>query len=635
MKELFKKVLKAIIAYFLNIFIVIDKKKEKKVRKVYVGLKFRFLGLLSFAMIIVFVIIALVINISQTNLLKREKNARAAELIQVLSNAAEDFLDNDITTSKSIKESKRDIINNEATIFKNYNKDIVKIILAGIDEKIKFSTDNSDLNKSYDYVIMTIKHKKEEPRFKNIKIKNKKNKKEKYQSTYYPIYMHKGEVVNIVNDFEKYYKKYHDSNSLNEKNKIYLILWRKYMDDLQRDFDPNIYPAPKGVPDKVIKAWDIDFLFLRLFSNIINKRKERIKKDEAWLWKSRWLEVEKENKLNAYHNDNAKIANESNKIIIDRMNNLYTQIKDIKHLGSLIILYDIKKIKSDINKNTGAGLGIIFLIFFISIVLFYLVIDLIIKNLKELERWALEVGQGELDTKIKINTRDEIGRLSDIFNHMIDELKTKFHLEKFVSQSTRSMIKQKKDSKTSIGLGSTGKKNFAFIFSDVRGFTSFSEKNNPDTVIEILNLYFDLQSQIIKSKKGDIDDYVGDQIMAHFGGEKRADTAIKVALEISKEINKLNKKRKKENKPYFEVGIGIHGGDVVVGNIGSRFRMDFACIGDAVNLTSRLCSAAGPGEILVSKNLYDKAKGKYNTKDVPAIAVKGKDKKIEVLKLLT
>ena len=89
-------------------------------------------------------------------------------------------------------------------------------------------------------------------------------------------------------------------------------------------------------------------------------------------------------------------------------------------------------------------------------------------------------------------------------------------------------------------------------------------------------------------------------------------------------------------KPYFEVGIGLHGGDVVEGNIGSRFRMDFSCIGDVVNLSSRLCSNAKPGEILVSQELYSQvqSKHKYKTVKIPPISVKGKAKKINVVKIL-
>jgi adenylate cyclase len=122
--------------------------------------------------------------------------------------------------------------------------------------------------------------------------------------------------------------------------------------------------------------------------------------------------------------------------------------------------------------------------------------------------------------------------------------------------------------------------------------------------------------------------------MAHFSGEKKADTALSTAVEIMKEVRKFNEGRKKNNLPYFEIGIGVHGGDVVVGNIGSGFRMDYSCIGDAVNLASRLCSAAAPGEILASKALFSQARQFYRTQKVEPIEVKGKEKKIDIVRVL-
>ncbi len=216
---------------------------------------------------------------------------------------------------------------------------------------------------------------------------------------------------------------------------------------------------------------------------------------------------------------------------------------------------------------------------------------------------------------------------------MIDEIRAKYHLEKFVSRSTRSMISGSMTAENGPDLGVTGRKTLAFIFSDVRGFTSFSEKNDPETVIEVLNYYLELQSNIIKGNKGDIDDFVGDQIMAHFSGETRADRAIDTAIKIMKSVAGTNAERAGAGLPVFEVGIGVHEGDVVTGNIGSKFRMDFACVGDAVNLTSRLCSAAGAGEIFVSQDLFDRAKKKYAVAGRPSIEVKGKEKRVKIVKI--
>jgi adenylate cyclase len=272
-------------------------------------------------------------------------------------------------------------------------------------------------------------------------------------------------------------------------------------------------------------------------------------------------------------------------------------------------------------------------LFIIIAIAFFIVLTYMVRNLKKLESWAMDVANGNLGNKIDIRARDEIGRLGDAFNHMLDGIIEKYHLQKFVSDSTRSMIGKQK-SNSPIDLGVTGRKDFAFMFSDVRGFTAFSERNDPETVIGVLNFYLELQSRIIKSNRGDIDDYVGDAIMAHFSGERRIDTVIANAVSIMKAVRKANVERAKNGEPVFDIGIGIHGGEVVVGNIGSEFRMDFACVGDVVNLSSRLCSSAGPGEIVVSKELFSHARKKYPHKKTVPLVLKGKKEAVEAVKIV-
>jgi class 3 adenylate cyclase/HAMP domain-containing protein len=609
-------------------------KNKNNIRRVYFGLRIRFLGLLTIVMFFIILITGLLMYNKQSALLKQEKNIKAGELTKIISGNAEFYLDKDINTTKEELSIKYDTIAREANNFKNANDDIIKIMLVDKFSKVRFSTYRGDINRVYNfsYFKQCLDQDKEELFFKEIKIKEKGKKTKKILTVAYPIFLHKGYVINIINDYNSYYKKYHTAKPM-EKRRIYSVLYNKYSSLLSDDFNPVKFPYNSTL-DKVTKAWDVDFLFLNLFSSIMNTRKEKIKPGEYWMWNDAWLFNEKQRQIIALKSNKTSIIKEISELIDKRIGYLYSQVEEAKRLGALAILFDIEKINKEISQNMGFILTILFGIYIASIILFIFIINFMIKNLKILERWALEVSEGNIGEKIEISTNDEIGRLADIFNYMLEQITIKFHLEKFVSKSTKSMIEKKKDSSENIELGKTGKKSLAFIFSDVRGFTSFSEKNEPDTVLEVLNLYLELQAKIIKSKKGDIDDYVGDQIMAHFGGEKRADTAISTAIEMAKAVHKLNQKRKKENLPFFEVGIGVHGGDVVVGNIGSVFRMDFACLGDAVNLTSRLCSNALAGEILVSQELFFQAKHKYKFKKIPPISVKGKEKPIKVVKIL-
>jgi class 3 adenylate cyclase len=255
-----------------------------------------------------------------------------------------------------------------------------------------------------------------------------------------------------------------------------------------------------------------------------------------------------------------------------------------------------------------------------------------VRPIMDLTDGVHRVGGGDLDVDMEVSTHDEIGILTDEFNKMTDHLREKLQMQKFVSKSTIDMVKQKAKS-GDIGLGGS-KENFAFLFSDVRGFTAMSEKLKPEEVVGILNEYLDLQSQIIKKHRGDIDKFVGDEVMAVFSGDKKADNAISAAVEIIDEIENLNKQRQDEGKRTVDVGIGLNSGEVVHGRMGSRDRMDNTSIGDAVNLAARLCSQAEAGRIIASKIIVSSAtKKRFVGKKLDPIRVKGKEKPIPIYQI--
>jgi len=609
------------------------------IREVYFGLRIRFLGLLTLVMIIVISVLTLIMYLNNRRLIEDEKNAKARSLTQILSGPAEFYLDKNIETTKEELQTKYQIIQRESANFIIYNDDITKIVLTDETGRVKFSTDKGDYRRHT--ILPYIKEALQEKEEKLISYdyttetrntKSKKTTATRYRAITYPIFLHRGNVVSLLKDYNRLYPEYHIADR-KRKNQIYRYLWNKYKDLLGEDFDPAKYKPEKGIQLKVEKPYDADFLFLSLFNNAMAFRNKPIPASEKWLWSDRWLYVLKENKIKAYLEDNTAKAKEADDLIVSRIGTIADRVEGIEKLGVLAVVFNVDIIKKTSVRNVMQVIKIALIMIVVSSIALFFILNYNTKNLKKLERWAISVSKGNLDDKIHIATNDEIGRLGDISNYMIDEITEKYHLEKFVSRSTKSMLRGKKAVHKVLDLGVTGRKELAFIFSDVRGFTSFSEKNDPEHVIGVLNFYLELQSEIINGSKGDIDDYVGDQIMAHFSGEKRADRAVDTARKIINEVSRVNEERQKNRLPIFEVGIGVHGGDVVVGNIGSKFRMDFACVGDAVNLTSRLCSAAGPGEILVSRQLYERTKKKYNIIETPPIEVKGKEKRIQVVKI--
>lgn len=249
--------------------------------------------------------------------------------------------------------------------------------------------------------------------------------------------------------------------------------------------------------------------------------------------------------------------------------------------------------------------------------------------IKNLFNGMTMVREGNLEIKMDIKRHDELGNLSMEFNNMIIHLREKLQMQKFVSERTVSMIHEQ-TAAGNIGLGGT-RKNLAFLFSDIRGFTAMSEKMESEDVVTILNEYLDLQAKIIKKNHGDIDKYVGDEVMAVFEGNNKADNAIESAIEIIDQIKKLNKNKNDTGLRSINVGIGLNIGNVIQGRMGSSDRMDNTCIGDTVNLAARLCSQAESGAILASKEIVSKlTKDKFQIKKLDPIKVKGKENLIEI-----
>ncbi len=190
-------------------------------------------------------------------------------------------------------------------------------------------------------------------------------------------------------------------------------------------------------------------------------------------------------------------------------------------------------------------------------------------------------------------------------------------------------------------LGDDGKLNLGgeqrdvtILFTDIRGFTSMSEKMKPERVVSTLNEYFSEMIDIVFKHNGTLDKIIGDELMVLYGaplsGENDTHRAVETAVEMQKKIKELNKERKKRKEPPILVGAGINKGLVVSGNIGSREMMDYTVIGDTVNVASRLCAAAGPGEILVSRSVHGITKKGFSYDKLDPIRVKGKEKRVPV-----
>ncbi len=152
----------------------------------------------------------------------------------------------------------------------------------------------------------------------------------------------------------------------------------------------------------------------------------------------------------------------------------------------------------------------------------------------------------------------------------------------------------------------TDRMNISVVFADLRGFTAMSSEMEPTGVKDLLNEFLTSLIDVVDKFEGTVDKIIGDEIMVLFGAPfpmpDHAYRGVKAAIEMQKAHQKLLDKWESEKRPVPPLGIGLNSGNVVVGNIGSKTRMDYTAIGHHVNLASRLCGAANGGEILVSEN---------------------------------
>jgi adenylate cyclase len=172
------------------------------------------------------------------------------------------------------------------------------------------------------------------------------------------------------------------------------------------------------------------------------------------------------------------------------------------------------------------------------------------------------------------------------------------------------------------------KRRVVVLFSDIRGFTPLSEKMSPDEIATLLTDYFTEMVEVVFEHGGTLDKFIGDAVMALWGAplsrEDDADRATRAAVAMQRRLARLNDEWDRQGRPRLTVGIGINVGDVFAGNIGSDRRLEYTVIGDAVNIASRLCSEAGPGEILVTVPLYDALTSPPPVTTLKPLALKGK-----------
>lgn len=217
------------------------------------------------------------------------------------------------------------------------------------------------------------------------------------------------------------------------------------------------------------------------------------------------------------------------------------------------------------------------------------------------------VRRGDYAFTVEVPHQDELGSLAGAFNQMTEGLLQKERyrsvLDKVVSPDVADQLL-----KGDLALGGETRE-ITTMFADVRAFTTLTEHHEPEQVIGMLNEWLELAAAVIADEGGIVDKYVGDQVMAVWGAPIADDAhalhAVRAAVRLRAVTDSLGRTRQLRGDTPFEIGVGVNTGPAVAGNMGSSRRLNYTVLGASVNAASRLCSEAGPGEVLIGERTFE------------------------------
>jgi len=275
----------------------------------------------------------------------------------------------------------------------------------------------------------------------------------------------------------------------------------------------------------------------------------------------------------------------------------------------------------------GAAAGVTFVALFVG-------------PLRRLRLGVERLRDGDLSARVPPTSHDEVGELTRAFNEMGDSLRQSQRVEtafgRYVNDFVLNQLLEGPEEDVLGGI----EREVTILFCDIRGFTHLSEDMEARKVMALLHEVFQLVSDRILERGGTIDKFIGDSVMAYFGAPVQqpdhAVQAVTAAGDILRSMQERNRPAREGRDPKLvpvEVGIGIHTGKVVVGNIGSDRRTDYTVIGDAVNVAHRLEKLARPAEVLVSEVVQRAARAQHRLRFEGERQLSGREEPVHVYSL--
>jgi class 3 adenylate cyclase len=263
----------------------------------------------------------------------------------------------------------------------------------------------------------------------------------------------------------------------------------------------------------------------------------------------------------------------------------------------------------------------------------------VVERLGRLALLMQRAGGGSLDVRWTTRGSDEIASIGDSFNAMVAGLKEReFIKSTFGSYVSPQVVKRVIEGKAGAVLGQ--RRRVTVLFSDIRKFTSISEKLQPEELVAFLNGHLERMTAAIQAHGGRIDKFMGDAIMAEWGAlEEPADDerrAVTASLAMLRSLDEANRERRAKGLFTVDAGVGLNSGEVVAGTVGSSSKLEFTVIGDTVNLASRLeglCAVYG-ARIVASESMRAAVAGAFPARELDHVIVKGKDAATRIYEIL-
>jgi len=243
----------------------------------------------------------------------------------------------------------------------------------------------------------------------------------------------------------------------------------------------------------------------------------------------------------------------------------------------------------------------------------------VVKRLREANKNAKEQS-----VQLLVYAKD----LSLSYEKIKKEEELRIRLSRYVE---KSLVEKLIDSESGV-LIENKRREVTILFADIRSFTTLSEKLPTEDVVAMLNEFFEIMVEIVFRNNGVLDKFVGDQLMAVFGLIATKNSApvdaVAAAIEMQDAVKDLMQQHARQNQAVFEIGIGINTGSAIVGNVGSRNRMDYTVIGDCVNVAARLEEMAKGGEIITGAETYRWVKDRFRFDQKGQVRLKNKSEPV-------